>query len=220
MSMPARSFSMLLLALIVQFSLQPAAFAQEQDPQDVLEQLQQQYQEIETLQASFTQTTRMPQGADAPVTNSGTLTLRGESYRVELPDQTIVADGETTWIYMHAEEQVLINDYEEEETTFSPTNFFLQFDERYAPREAEADEHEGEDYLRLLLESEDPATMFTEITVWIHEESQMVRRIDVVDVNETEITFELDDVELNPTVDEDVFVFSPPEDVEVIDLRI
>lgn len=206
-----------LFAAIVYFSLQPAA--QAQDPQAVLEQLRGQYEEIETLEARFTQTIHLPQAA-APEMNTGTLTLQDDRYRVEMPDQTIVADGQTTWIYMHAEEQVLINDYEEDETTFSPANFFLQFDERYTPSEAQTTTREGQTYLRLLLESQDPATMFIEITVWIHEESRMVHRIDVVDVNETEITFELDDIVLNPTVDEDVFVFSPPEDVEVIDLRI
>jgi outer membrane lipoprotein-sorting protein len=46
-----------------------------------------------------------------------------------------------------------------------------------------------------------------------------VRKIQVVDANETETTYSLKDVETNVRLDDGLFGFSPPEGTEIVDLR-
>lgn len=194
----------------------PSAGAQDADA--LFERLQHKYDQIEALQASFTQTMTSAYSDDA-ATSSGTLLLKGEQYRVETGQQTIVTDGTVTWIYMHDEQQVLINDAERDEMTFSPTDFFLHYEERYEVSDAETVPLDGEEHHRLRLIPRQSDAFFREVTLWLRDRDTLVTQLEVLDANETRMVFELDDITLNPTVDEGTFTFTPPEGAEVVDLR-
>lgn len=192
--------------------------ARAQDADALVQRLQSKYESIDALRARFTQTLQYP-GAETSDSFSGTVTLRDDSYRVETASQTLVTDGTTTWIYSPAEQQVLVNDYREDETAFSLNSFLFDFDERYAVEDIEQAQYDGALHYVVTLSPKSGDSFFEQVRLWLRDRDDVVTRLEIVDVNETKMVYQLDDVELNPAVPADAFTFRPPAGAEVIDLR-
>ncbi len=150
---------------------------------------------------------------------SGRVWIAGDRYRIETGSQTIVSDGERTWIHNHAERQVLINTVEEDMEDFSLTSFLGEFDSAYAIRQEADASLDGTRMHVLGLTPTDAFASFKTVTMWIRPADLAVLRMHVVDLNDVSMTFHLSDVEFNPSLAEDAFSFAIPDGVEVIDLQ-
>ena len=203
--------------LICAHFLAPAAAAQE-NADDLVRRLKSKYDSIISLQARFSQTMSADY-FDEPERTSGTLVMHGDQYRVETGGQTLVTNGVLTWIYNVAENQVLLNDYVEDETTFSINNFFHHFDELYVIESVErAAVAEVETFI-MKMTARSPDSFFREVTVQMRDSDDMITRLEVVDANETHLAFDLVDIVLNAPVDEETFRFEPTAEMDVVDLR-
>lgn len=192
--------------------------AHAQDAETVFQRLQAKYDTLESLRADFTQTMTSTYSDDTAY-SSGTLLLSNDRYRVETEDQTIVSDGTTTWIYVHSEQQVLINDAIQDETTFSPTEFFQHYDERYEATDVAPVQLDDESHYRLHLQPTRSDSFFREMTLWLRDRDTLVTRLDILDVNETRMTFDLKNITVNIPLEGNPFTFTPPDGVEIVDLR-
>ncbi|NND73124.1 MAG: outer membrane lipoprotein carrier protein LolA [Rhodothermales bacterium] len=189
-----------------------------QDATTVLGDLRSTYDAITGLKADFSQTMNS-EYMNEPQETSGTLVLMGDKYRVEAGVQTIVTDGEFTWVYNAAEDQLIINDYEEDETTFSISDFFQTFDERYTVQDLTSTSTDGVEHHILALTPTDPASFFTGVTLWVRATDNIITRLQIMDANETEMTFGLDEIQINPEIAPDSFSFTPDDGTDVVDLR-
>lgn len=196
-------------------SVSPAAA---QDAEDVFERLKDKYDSIESLRAEFSQTMSSSY-MDEQATSHGLLIASGEKYRVETEGQTLVTDGEVTWVYMPSQQQVLINDYMEDEQTFSVNEFLFDYDERFKLSDVQRSTLDGEDHFVVSLEPKSKDAFFTEATLSMRARDNVVTRLQVVDVNGTTMIFRLTNIQINPTLDAGVFSFTPPKGAEVVDLR-
>lgn len=206
---------LLLIASVLCIGQRPA---HAQDAQTVFDRLQQKYEALSSLQAEFTQTMSSA-FSDQAATSSGTLTLSGDKYRVETTNQTLVTDGTTTYVYLPAEKQVLINTASTDETSFSPSEFLLNYDERFDVSGVTETQVDGRAHYKLTLSPKRDDSFFQEATLWMRDSDAVITRLEVLDVNETRMTFELKNIQLDPSLPGDIFTFTPPEGVEVIDLR-
>lgn len=188
------------------------ALAQSAD--EVLAALRAKYDTMTTLRASFNQTTSSTY-LDETEHFQGAIVLQGDSYRIEMPAQTIVTDTQITWVYNKSENQVLLSDYFDDETTFSLSQFLKEFDTAYS---VEAFESENSVSI-LTLEPTDPFSSFQSVTIRVRSRDSLVTRLDIIDVNDVEMKFELSDIEFNPNLPDGSFVFLTPEGVEEVDLR-
>ena len=202
--------------LIVAFIGQTPVRAQQGE--DALQRLQEKYEAIEALQAEFSQTMSSPY-SDAENTFTGQVVLKDNQYRVETGTQTIVTDGKTTWIYSPGENQVLINDYKEDEATFSLNDFLFNHHDRYKVTGTKAVQLDGEKHLRIHMKPKKQSDFFREMTLWMRDRDDMVTRLEVIDQNNTRLTYTLTDIELDPKVGSQTFSFTPPKEAEVVDLR-
>jgi outer membrane lipoprotein carrier protein len=176
------------------------------------------YREDRAIRADFSQQLTAPDGEALPGVD-GTVILLGDHYRVETDAQTFVADGETTWIYNQRENQVLVNDFIEDPTTFSLSRFLFEFDRHYeilasSPKYLDGVRHQ-EMTLRPLAED----TFFREVTLWVRDKDSVITRLVVLDVNEARLDFRLEHLAFDPPLDGDTFAFVAPDGAEVIDLR-
>ena len=209
-------FSLALAACFVLLSgQQPAAAQADGDP---MERLRAKYESIDALHAEFTQT-MTSEYSDTEETFEGTVLLDGDRYRVEAGQNTFVTDGEVTWIYDTAKNQVLINDYVEDETAFSLNDFFFESNRDFELTSTENETVDGEAHLVLHLTPKRDDAFFSDVTIWMREQDDLATRLEVLDVNGTKMAFRLDNIELNPPVDNEMFTFTPPEGTEVVDLR-
>ncbi len=184
----------------------------------VFERLKDKYDSVESLRAEFSQTMTSSY-MDDEATSQGVLVIQGERYRVETDGQTLVTDGRVTWVYMQSENQVLINDYNNDEQTFSISEFLFDYDENYDASEVAAATMGGERHYVLTLTPKSDEAFFTEATLAMRDRDDLITELKVVDVNGTTMRFNLENIQLNPALQEDVFTFTPPQGTEVVDLR-
>lgn len=188
-----------------------------QDANEVIQRLQTKYDGIETLSASFTQTMKS-EYLDSAESASGSLALNGNQFRIETPEQTFVTDGAFTWLFNSANQEVLINDYVEEDM-FPVRELLFDYDDKYEVVDVRSDKYRGETVDVLEMSARDDMSLYRKLTLYIRRSDTVVTRLEILDANETEMIFELDDIELNPKFGEDVFTFVPPADTNVVDLR-
>jgi outer membrane lipoprotein carrier protein len=192
--------------------------ARAQTPAALLQQLKERYAAIETFRADFTYTV----GAETngpEASRSGTLTMQGTRYRVETSTQTVVTDGTVTWIYNAADDQVIVNDYAEDEVLGLLNDFLFSDTDLLEITDAETVMLDGEQHHRLTLKPASANTAFREVTLWMRARDRLVTRLTFTDVNDVQIRFSLQDIVLNPALDARTFTFTPPATAEVIDLR-
>ncbi len=204
-----RSFSRPLLLVLLAVLFAGPLRAQDSD---LLDRLRMRYETLDALRAHFTQSL-------GGATMAGTLVLRGDAYRIETPDQTLVTDGTTAWVYAKADGQVLVSHAVADETTFSPADFFTRYPDRFDVRPDGQETLGGTRHDVLLLTPKSSDTFLREVRLWVRTDDTLPTRVQIVDGNGTRIGFDLEDVEINPPLRGDVFQFVPPPGAEVVDLR-
>jgi len=216
---PLVLWSGLLAALLC--ALPPAAWAQDdaiEEGRSLLRRVQQQYEQADGLRAAFQQETRSP-FTDGTAAFAGSLLLRGNQYRVETPQQTLVTDGETLWIYNSSENQVILNQYVNDETIITPDEIFTDYLEQYRIEATRSSERDGTVFTEIDLTADSPDAYYTDVTVRIRRADAILARVTLNDQNGATTVFQLDDVTLSPSIPEGAFTFQPPPDADVVDLR-
>ncbi|MHB1048542.1 MAG: LolA family protein [Bacteroidota bacterium] len=196
-----------------------AAVAQERlTSQTVLQNVQKNYAGITSATASFVQTVTLRFGKNDQ-RQTGTVKIKqGNKYRVETPDQQLIADGKTVWIVSTANNQVLIDSFKENTRVFSPEKFLLGLPDEFSAKELKREQG----LLKISLEpgagSAKTGPVRT-MTAWIREENWSVVRIVYTDRNRTHYDITLTDVRFNTPVNDAEFSFDPPAGMQVVDLR-
>ena len=178
----------------------------------VIDRLRARYESLDALRAQFTQrigTAEM----------DGALVLRGDAYRIDTGDQTLVTDGTTSWVYSKADKQVLVNDAVADETTFSPADFFTHYPDRFNVAVDGKESIAGVSHDRLRLTPKNAEAFLQEVILFVRGTDALPTRVQLVDGNGTTIVFDLRDVEINPRLGNDAFRFVPPSGAEIVDLR-
>ena len=201
-----------LLAVVLVATVLSTGQAHAQQGGDILDRLRARYESTDALRAHFVQTI-----GDASM--EGTLTLRGDAYRIETGDQTLVTDGTTAWVYSKSEKQVLVNDAVADETAFSPADFFTNYPDRFDVKVQGSESIGGVRHDRLQLTPKEKGTFLREVTLFVRASDALPTRVQIVDGNGTRVAFDLRDVEVNPRLSNDVFRFVTPQGAEVVDLR-
>jgi outer membrane lipoprotein-sorting protein len=71
----------------------------------------------------------------------------------------------------------------------------------------------------LKLIPKDDRSFVKSIKISVEENSWMLRKIVVLDINETETTYAVKDIKLNTNIKEETFTFDTPKGADVVDLR-
>ncbi|MBI3585901.1 MAG: outer membrane lipoprotein chaperone LolA [Ignavibacteriales bacterium] len=207
-----------LLSLVCLFTL---AFGQQKEwtVKDITEKMQKRYESIEDATARFSQHVKFG-FSKIEQTFAGTLTMKKpKKYRVESEHQTLITDGSTVWAYSPVNKQVLVDRYKENQNSLSPEQFLLNLPSNYYATLLEKDKESNQRFVLLKLVPKDDQSFVKSMKVWVEEGSWVVRKVEIVDVNDTETTYEIKEIKLNTHVKDSTFAFTPPSDTEVVDLR-
>jgi len=193
--------------------------AQQLSIRDVTEKMQRRYETIDNVVAVFTQQVKFG-FSSIEQRFSGTLTMKKPGkYRVESEHQTLVTDGSTVWAYSPVNKQVVIDRYKENQNSISPDQFLLNLPSTYYSTLLETETEGPKKLLTVKLVPKDDRSFVKSVKLRLVEGTWDVRRIDIVDVNETETTYVIDRLTLNATINDTIFSFSPPPGTEIVDLR-
>lgn len=216
--MPMRLF---ITAIIFALSISTVR-AQDTSPTQVLDEVQKKYSSVNDAQAKFSQKVSFKY-AKIEQSFTGTVKMKkGNRYRIESQQQTLVTDGKTVWLYTPSTKQVLIDAYKNDPHTFSPDRFLLGLPKNFqATLLSEDAKSVGADYvLKLAPKANSESTkLFKSLKVWVAEKDWSVRKIEYIDLNDTRTVYTLSGLQFDDGVPDDVFHFTPPANTEVVDLR-
>jgi outer membrane lipoprotein carrier protein len=214
------------MKIFIAFAIIAVAFgvasAQDASPSEVLEKVQKQYSSLNDAQAKFSETVSFKY-AKIEQTFTGSVKMKkGNRYRIESQQQTLVTDGKTVWLYTPATKQLLIDSYKNDPRTFSPDRFLLGLPKDFqATLLNENAAAVGADYvLKLAPKTNGEGTkLFKSLKVWVAEKKWSIRKIEYVDMNDTRTVYTLSALQFDDGVPDDAFRFAPPPGANVVDLR-
>jgi outer membrane lipoprotein carrier protein len=183
-----------------------------------LEALQARYEDLSGLRAAFTQVTAS-EFADDSSQIEGRVLLAGDKYRVETPSQTVVTNGETTWIYSPVDSQVVVNDADADASTLTPQTFITASAEKYDVRATRSTQRDRTPHDVLSLSATTKSARFGEATLWVRRADRIVTRLRATDRNGSTLDLRLHEIDLRPDFADTPFTFSAPDGVEIVDLR-
>ena len=187
----------------------------------IIKNVQKKYQKVQTLYVDFKQINRFKlTGIENEV--YGTLWLgQNDCFRLETEDQVMVSDGEAFWRYNKLENQVIIDYAKKSEQDILMKDFLFDISERYYG-EILSQTKEGKDkiYLVKLTPKNPEDSFFKYIKVWVVNKKWTFKRVVYVDYDDNESEYEINQIKVNPPVDDGVFKLNIPEGAEVVDLRL
>lgn len=143
----------------------------------------------------------------------GTIWVGKDRYKIISGNNIMLVDGEISRVYDSTRNRVIISDYEEEEDDFAPSRMLQGVDDTYSVSEY----RHGNGNIEILLSSNDPFTIFIQVTI-ILDVNGIPLRIEAIDQVENELTTFFIDGVFMPE-DPEIFLFQYPDTAEQIDLR-
>lgn len=190
-------------------------FAQDQKAKTILDQLSNKTKSYTSIKAKFTNTFSSTV-TDINESQSGTLYLKGDAYRLEMEAQTIICDGETNWIYLPNDEEVNITEIDDEENELNPSKIFTIYENGYKYKFVRED---GKNYhIDLFPEESGP---FTKVELFINKSKMQISSFTMIDKQGSHFKYVIDSFVTNKEMNNDFFMFKTSDypNVDVIDLR-
>ena len=190
-------------------------FAQDQKAKTILDQLSNKTKSYTSIKAKFTNTFSSTV-TDINESQSGTLYLKGDAYRLEMEAQTIICDGETNWIYLPDDEEVNITEIDDEENELNPSKIFTIYENGYKYKFVRED---GKNYhIDLFPEESGP---FTKVELFINKSKMQISSFTMIDKQGSHFKYVIDSFVTNKEMNNDFFMFKTSDypNVDVIDLR-
>ena len=206
--------TLLLLSSTLAFSQQ-----HEYGVKEITDKIQKKYDSLQDATAHFTQ--RVKFGfSKIEQSFSGTLRMkRPNKYRIETEYQTLVTDGTIVWSYSPVNKQVLIDRYKETPDSFAPEQFLLNLPANYFASLVQQVKKGEATWFALKLVPKDDQSFIKSMKVWVEEGSWVVRKVEMLDVNDTEKMYDVQEIKINTGLKDATFTFTAPAGTEVVDLR-
>ncbi len=187
-----------------------------QDAQEIIKNVQSKYNSTKDAQATYSQSVKYSSGSTQ--SSSGIIYIQKEDkYRIESKNETIVTDGVTSWSYSKKKKQVVIDNYKNDGNTFSPNKFLFNYPENFYSDLDGSETISGSDCYVLKLSPRHKGSVKS-AKIWVDKEENLIRKI-TINSSESSTTYSLKKITLDAGLASSKFTFSPPEGVEVIDLR-
>lgn len=180
-----------------------------------------------TIKAEFTTVSEKRESNTASkVTDSqtGTLYLKGNKYKLEFKGQTILCDSKTQWTYIKESNEVQVNDAPDPNATdnINPVNIFTLYEKKYKYKYEKEDVVNGAKVDVINLYPLDPdKKSFHTIQLFIDKAKKQIVSVKILNKNGTSSTINIKSFTTNTEMAETMFTFNKADykGVEVVDLR-
>ncbi|HUN65512.1 MAG TPA: outer membrane lipoprotein carrier protein LolA [Bacteroidota bacterium] len=208
-----------LTVFLCQLLIAASAPARGDDPGEILSRLQKKYDTVRDASIEFSRTVQFAALRTEQSSAGKFYMKRGNRYRIEGDEQTIVTDGTTVWTYTRATGQVMIDAYREDTRALTPDNLFVNVPKQYRAALVDDPQEKGTsvDVLKLLPADEHAPVKW--MKVWVDTRDWLMHRVQIEDPAENLTTYRLNAIRLNLDLPDSLFRFTPPAGADVIDLR-
>ena len=190
-------------------------FSQDNKAKSILDLLSKKTKSYSSIKAEFTNTFSNTI-TDLNESQSGTIYLKENAYKLELESQIIISDGETNWIYLIDEEEVNITEIDDEENELNPSKIFTIYEDGYNYKFI----NEGSNVYQINLIPKE-SSPFSKVELFINKHKMQISSFNMIDKQGSNYKYTIDSFETNIELNNDFFIFNTKEypEVEVIDLR-
>jgi len=215
------NFKVLIVLIMISFIMQSLSlFASDKKADQIIKKVKDNYDDLKTFQADFNQSSYWKL-ADDVHQQIGKIWLKGKGkFKIETDDQTVVSDGKTIWTHSQFNNQVIIDNVEKSgDDVRLPKDIFFKYSEDYAPVFVQDEKIDNQDCRVIELRAKTEDIFIKYMKIWINSKLSVPVKIEQVDINSNSITYLLSNIQVNDTINDDMFVYKVPESVEIIDMR-
>ncbi len=198
-----------------------ALFAQADAKADgILKSVSSNYRSYTAIKADFTVLTEDPK-AKTSDTQTGTVSLKGSKYKLEIKGQEVISDGKTVWTFVKDANEVQISEPNAKEDAITPSNIFTMYEKGFDAKFVE-EKTEGAKQMQVIdIKPQDAKKNFFKIRLTFDKASKNIVRSEVFNKNGSHITYSIRNFTANAPLTDANFTFdkSKHPGVEVVDLR-
>ena len=214
-----RSLLKYLLSMATFFLVAASPLQDDDAAGEVLAQMRRTYDEMRDADLTFLQVVRF-QRTNVEQSSSGRLLLKkGNRYRLELNEQTVVTNGTVVWSYSPSTGQVVIDEFAMDERTLSPEKILTGAPEDFVAAHLGKEVLAGRDYSVIKLIPRNPDSFIASLKLWVDTSTWLIKKAEVHDVGGRSTSYEIEVLKTNIGLDDEVFTYKIPEGAEVVDLR-
>ena len=148
-----------------------------------------------------------------------TFWMKGDMFKIELPDQTFISDNVTLWNYMEEYDEVQINNYDESDALFSPSVIFDVYSDKYVYRVKEEYKKDGVPYSVIEMVPVDKEQEFFKIDLVINTATSTIVESKMFEKSGTHTVFKITTFTANVDLSDDFFQMNTDKVGSVVDLR-
>lgn len=196
-------------------------FAQEdKKAKEILNGVSAKYKSYKSLKADFSYTIENPQ-QKLNETQTGSITLMGNRYRLLIAGQEIISDGKTSWTYMKESNEVQVNSIDPTAQEINPAEIFTMYEKGFLYKFVDEKTVGGKIEQNIELTPTDKTKDFFKVKLTVDKASKQIVRSTIFDKNGNRYTYTIKAFSPNPPVTEASFKFDAKKypGIEVVDLR-
>jgi chaperone LolA len=190
-----------------------------QTAQEVMEKARKKYETLADVDLKFSQSVRFPSSRVEQRIEGTLLMKKGNRYRLETDEMTVVTDGAVLWSYSRATGQVIIDHFSADERGFSPEKILSSTPADVGATLLGKERVGGTSCHVLKMTPAGEGSFIRTMKLWVSEADHLTRKAVVTDANGKESTYIITEIRVNIGVPDSRFSFTPPEGAEVVDLR-
>lgn len=186
---------------------------------EILKEVSEKTKSFSSIRINFTYNMDNP-NAKVHESESGTLLVKGDQYRLDIAGQLVISDGATVWTYISDVNEVQINEVDDDESILTPNRLLTAYSSDYkAKLTGEVTKGGRVQYVLELKPQADKS--FTNVELNIDKELMRIARLAIQDRNGNTFSYIVNKFDTNVPVKDSDFKFNTTDypGVEVIDMR-
>lgn len=209
------------LKLLILITLIPFLGIEAQNARAILDKAAAAYTKAGGLTASFTLDSKEIK-TKSIYSIDGTISMKGDKFKIDIPDATTWFNGKTQWVYMKGTDEVNITEPAGEELQgISPSSIFSIYKQGFDLLYKGEKKIAGIALFEVELISQNKSSNFTKIIVQIDKTTNLFHQIILFDKSGYENKLSIRKMQTNINLLDKTFIFNKSEypNVEIIDLR-
>lgn len=210
------------MALIMPAFLSPALAQKVKDPKAtaILKEVSTKYNSLKSYSANFKVAT-IDQQNKTTSTQTGSIAVKGNKYRLTIKGQEVLCNGQTVWTYLKESNEVQVNNVSEKSDAITPASIFTIYEKGFSSKYMN-EKKEGAQTLQMIeLVPDDQKKTYFKIQISIDKERKQLVTARIFDKNGSHYLYSIDKFQSNVIIPDTGFTFNEAKypGVEVVDLR-
>lgn len=206
--------------LVLMFILFNSNILYAQDAKDIIEEVQERYDDLEYMEADFKQIQSFKLTGSQNETMGKIYIKGGEKFKFESEDQTLVTNGETVWRYNTVSKQLVIDKVRKNSSALLPRDMLFRYPKEYYSTLLKKETINKKLFYVIKLDPKENVHGFIKsLKIWVEDDEWLIQKVETTDVNGNVTRFEISNLNVNKKRKDSFFIFQTEEGMNIVDMR-